>query len=122
MDKICPMLECKECIWWRPFLMKNEEKGTVKTKMQCGVEVILDWIPQVQARLDGNQQAAEENRNYTITIARGMAKHGVDEPLKMLLRHEGVTQIGGDGALRDRALPGPDAEHPGSDASSGSGE
>jgi hypothetical protein len=49
-----------------------------------------------------------------------MAKHGVDQPLKMLMRHEGVKEIGRDGTLRDRALPGVDEEHSGSDASSGS--
>jgi hypothetical protein len=122
MNKICPGLECSECMWYRPFLMTNREAGTTKHKMCCGIEVLLEYIPQIVGAVDGCQQAANESRNYVFTMARGMAKHGVDEPLRMLMQHEGVKEIGGDETLRDRALPGSDAEHSGSDASSGSGQ
>lgn len=101
-DKICPMLECKECAFYRPFLMTNKEKGVTKYKMRCGIEVLLEYVPQIVGAVDGCQQAANESRNYVFTMARGMAKHGVDEPLKMLMRHEGVKDIG---ELGSREIP-----------------
>ncbi len=93
-DKICPMLECKECIFWRPFDMKNTATGEVKRKMRCGIDYLIEYVPQIVGAIDGCQESANEARNYVFTMARGMAKHGVDEPLKMLQRHEGVKDIG----------------------------
>ena len=100
--------------------MTNKEAGTTKHKMKCGIEVLLDYIPQIVGAVDGCQQAANESRNYVFTLARGLAHHGVDKPLEMLTRHEGVKTIGRDETLRDRALPGTDEEHPRSDSSAGS--
>lgn len=84
-DKICPMLECKECMWYRPFLMTNKEKGITKHKMRCSIEVILEWIPDVQGRLEGMQQSTEETRNrvdwmFSI-VRRGALKSGRDAEL-----------------------------------------
>jgi len=78
--------------------------------MRCGIEVLLEYIPKIVGAVDGCQQAANEARNYVFTMARGMAKHGVDEPLKMLMRHEGVREIGNNAALLNRALPGIEEE------------
>jgi hypothetical protein len=100
--------------------MTDKIKAETKYKWRCGIEILLEYIPQIVGAVDGCQQAANEARNYVFTLARGMAKHGVDQPLKMLMRHEGVKEIGRDETLRDRALPGVDEEHSGSDASSGS--
>lgn len=93
-DKICPMLECKECIFWRPFDMKSKDTGEVKRKMRCGVDILLEYIPRIIGAVDGCQAAANESRNYVITLARGLKYHGVDEPWNLLQRHEGVKDIG----------------------------
>lgn len=93
-NKICPGIECKECYWWRLFDSTNKITGVTKRSMRCGIDVLLEYIPQISGAVDGCQQAANESRNYVLTMARGMAKHGVDEPLRMLMQHEGVKDIG----------------------------
>ena len=66
--KKCPGGKCERCIWFREFRYTNEETGEHKVLEGCGIEHLLDAIPQIYRSIDGCQTAANEARNRIMEI------------------------------------------------------
>ena len=68
MKKKCPGGKCEKCIWFREFRMTNEKTGEHKVIEKCGIEYLLEAIPQIYRSVDGCQTAANEARNRAVEV------------------------------------------------------
>ena len=66
MKKRCPFGKCEKCIWYREFRYTDKSTGKHELKMNCGIEIILEAIPQIAGSIDGLQGGVNEARNRSI--------------------------------------------------------